>query len=77
MFFVYGIVAFIIKLDDIGFYLQGKKSLYLKKIVNTFVKAMPHIIKIIGILGTIEMLAVGDEIIAHETHMLKSFDNIL
>ncbi|WP_026804594.1 DUF808 family protein [Aliarcobacter lanthieri] len=75
--FVYGIVAFIIKLDDIGFYLQGKKSLYLKKIGNTCVKAMPHIIKIIGILGTIAMLAVGGGIIAHETHILKSFNNIL
>lgn len=75
--FVYGIVAFIIKLDDIGFYLQEKKSALLKTIGNSFVKAMPYIIKTIGVLGTIAMLAVGGGIISHETHILHSFDETL
>jgi len=44
--FVYGIVAFIIKLDDIGFYLQEKKSAMLKTIGDGFVKSMPYIIKL-------------------------------
>ena len=74
---VYGIVALIIKLDDIGFYLQEKKSIALKKIGDGFVKSMPYIIKTIGILGTIAMLAVGGGIIAHETHVLGSFNEIL
>ncbi len=72
--FVYGIVAFIIKLDDIGFYLQEKKSALAKTIGNGFVNSMPYIIKTIGVLGTIAMLAVGGGIIAHETHILLSFD---
>ena len=38
---------------------------------------MPYIIKIIGVLGTIAMLAVGGGIIAHETHILSSFDQYL
>jgi uncharacterized protein len=75
--FVYGIVALIIKLDDIGFYLQEKKSAIAKTIGNAFVNSMPWIIKGIGILGTIAMLAVGGGIIAHETHVLHSFDEIL
>ena len=75
--FVYGIVALIIKLDDIGFYLQEKKSAVAKSIGNAFVSAMPWIIKGIGILGTIAMLAVGGGIVAHETHVLYSFDEIL
>lgn len=75
--FVYGIVGFIIKLDDIGFYLQEKKSALLQTIGSGFVKSMPYIIKIIGIVGTIAMLAVGGGIIAHETHMLHSMDSIL
>ncbi|MCG3663173.1 DUF808 domain-containing protein [Aliarcobacter butzleri] len=75
--FVYGIVAFIIKLDDIGFYLQEKRSEILQKIGDGFVKAMPYIIKVIGILGTIAMLAVGGGIIAHETHILSSFSETL
>ena len=75
--FVYGIVAFIIKLDDIGFYLQEKRNKVLNKIGNGFVQSMPYIIKTIGILGTIAMLAVGGGIIAHETHILKSFDETI
>lgn len=75
--FVYGIVAFIIKLDDIGFYLQEKKSKVLKSIGNACVSSMPYIIKTIGILGTVAMLAVGGGIIAHETHILTSFDEVL
>lgn len=75
--FVYGIVAFIIKLDDIGFYLQEKKSKALKSIGNACVNSMPYIIKTIGILGTVAMLAVGGGIIAHETHILQSFKDIL
>ena len=74
---VYGIVALIIKLDDIGFYLQEKKSIALKKIGDGFVKSMPYIIKTIGVLGTIAMLAVGGGIIAHETHILQSLENII
>jgi predicted DNA repair protein MutK len=75
--FVYGIVALIIKLDDIGFYLQEKKNAISKTIGNAFVNSMPWIIKGIGILGTIAMLAVGGGIIAHETHILHSFDETL
>ena len=75
--FVYGIVALIIKLDDIGFYLQEKKNAIAKTIGNAFVNSMPWIIKGIGILGTVAMLAVGGGIIAHETHVLHSFDEIL
>jgi hypothetical protein len=75
--FVYGIVAFIIKLDDIGFYLQEKKSAVLKTIGNGFVQSMPYIIKTIGIVGTVAMLAVGGGIFVHETHLLHAFDETL
>lgn len=75
--FVYGIVALIIKLDDIGFYLQEKRSPILQTIGNGFVNSMPYIIKTISIVGTIAMLAVGGGIFVHETHILHSFDNII
>lgn len=75
--FVYGFVALIIKLDDIGFYLQEKKNLLSRQIGNIFVKSMPKIIKIIGIVGTIAMLAVGGGIISHETHILASLEHFL
>lgn len=74
---VYGIVALIIKLDDIGFYLEEKSSKLAKTIGNALVKSMPIIIKTISIIGTVAMLAVGGGIVAHETHALHFFDNII
>ncbi|PHO11501.1 hypothetical protein CPG38_12670 [Malaciobacter marinus] len=74
---VYGVVALIIKLDDIGFYLQEKKSAVSKSIGTAFVNSMPKIIKTISIVGTIAMLAVGGGIIAHETHILSFLDSYL
>lgn len=74
--FVYGIVAFIIKLDDIGFYLQEKRSKVSQSIGNGFVQSMPYIIKAIAIFGTIAMLAVGGGIISHETHILEPIEHI-
>ncbi len=75
--FVYGIVALIIKLDDVGFYLQEKNNALVQNIGKGFVKIMPKLIKAIGIIGTIAMLAVGGGIIAHETHLLHSIEDIL
>lgn len=75
--FVYGIVALIIKLDDIGFYLQKKKATILQKTGDIFVNSMPYIIKAIGFIGTIAMLAVGGGIISHETHILSIFSNTI
>lgn len=74
---VYGIVAIIIKLDDLGFYLKEKDSLSLKKVGDVLVNSMPVIIKIIAVIGTIAMLAVGGGIISHETHVLYFLDDII
>ncbi len=71
---VYGIVALIIKLDDIGFYLQEKESSSAKTLGNALVSSMPVIIKTISIIGTVAMLAVGGSIVAHETHALGFLD---
>ncbi|MDG6882423.1 Inner membrane protein yedI [Phocoenobacter uteri] len=70
---VYGIVGVIIKLDDIGFYLKKKPSEFYQSLGNILIKAMPMLIKGIGIIGTIAMLAVGGGIISHQTHLFYSF----
>lgn len=74
---VYGIVALIIKLDDIGFYLQEKESSSSQALGNALVKSMPAIIKTISIVGTVAMLAVGGGIISHETHILSFLDETI
>ncbi len=72
---VYGIVALIIKLDDIGFYLQEKSSTFSKTVGDTLVNSMPIVIKSISVIGTVAMLAVGGGIVAHETHALAFLDS--
>ncbi|AXX91663.1 hypothetical protein CPU12_04485 [Malaciobacter molluscorum LMG 25693] len=74
--FVYGIVGIIIKLDDVGFYLQEKSSKFLQKIGDVFVASMPKVIKTISIIGTVAMLAVGGGIIAHQLHLLNFLHEI-
>ncbi len=67
---VYGLVAIIIKLDDIGFFLQSKTSPTLIKAGDILVSIVPPIIKSISVIGTVAMLGVGGSIVAHQTGAL-------
>lgn len=73
---VYGIVAFIIKLDDIGFYLQAKQDSISQKSGDMIISVVPHLLKAIAIIGTVAMLAVGGGIIIHQLHLLD-LDSVL
>lgn len=74
---VYGVVALIVKLDDIGFFLQEQNSKVIKKIGDGFVLSVPWILVAIGIIGTIAMLAVGGGIIEHQLGLFHFFDEYL
>ncbi len=74
---VYGIVAIIIKLDDIGFYLQAKTNIMAKKAGNALVAAVLPIIKSISVIGTVAMLAVGGGIVAHQTGALHDIEHFI
>lgn len=63
---IYGLVAFLIKLDDLGLYLISKNY---KKTGLGLVNSMPFIMKGLGIVGTIAMFLVGGGIIAHTFHL--------
>ncbi len=63
---VYGFVGLIVKADDIGVHLaQDKYHSFTQKLGRGIVKFMPHFLNILGIVGTVAMLWVGAEIIAH------------
>ena len=74
---VYGLVAIIIKLDDIGFYMQAKTNMMAKKTGDALVAAVPPIIKSISVIGTVAMLAVGGGIVAHQTGALHSIEHFI
>lgn len=72
---VYGFVALIVRMDDFGFRLirrsHGKG--FLNKIGRVLVKALPYIIKLFSIVGTIALLLVSGGIFAHYLPFLHNF----
>ena len=79
-FAVYGIVGMIIKMDDVGFYLQEKQNKLYQSIGSLLIKGMPQVLKTLGWIGMIAMLMVGGSIIMHnidQLHFLSSFANNL
>jgi predicted DNA repair protein MutK len=62
---VYGVVALIVKMDDIGLHLSRGKSRGLRGFGRGLVKAMPWTMDALTAIGTAAMLWVGGGIIVH------------
>jgi predicted DNA repair protein MutK len=62
---VYGAVAGIVKLDDLGFWLTKKTSAALNAIGNGLIAVTPYLMRTLGLVGTLAMFLVGGGIIAH------------
>lgn len=62
---VYGIVAGIVKLDDLGLYLSRKSSALVRSVGNGIVSAAPYLMKTLSVVGTIAMFMVGGGILTH------------
>lgn len=62
---VYGLVALIVKLDDIGEHLIKKSSALLQLIGKALLLLAPKLMKLLSILGTAAMFLVGGEIVTH------------
>jgi len=62
---VYGVVAAIVKMDDIGLHLAAREGRVSQAIGRGLVKAMPVVLKVLAIVGTAAMVWVGGGIIVH------------
>ena len=62
---VYGVVALIVKLDDIGLWLMKKPLPPLRLVGQGFVSVMPYLMKSLTVIGTLAMLMVGGGILLH------------
>ncbi|MCE7913446.1 MAG: DUF808 domain-containing protein [Nitrosomonas sp. PRO4] len=62
---VYGFVAIIIKLDDLGVWLQHKQDAVARKIGNFILSLAPWLMRLLSIAGTAAMFIVGGGILAH------------
>ncbi|CUU24490.1 hypothetical protein J9874_01185 [Duffyella gerundensis] len=62
---VYGIVAGIVKLDDLGLWLRKKSSSVAQGIGSALLFAAPWLMKILTVVGTLAMFLVGGGIVVH------------
>ncbi|MGO4999380.1 DUF808 domain-containing protein [Oceanisphaera sp. W20_SRM_FM3] len=67
---VYGLVAGIVKLDDLGLYLTQKAGA-LKKLGLAILAACPYLMRALSIVGTIAMFLVGGGILVHGLFWLE------
>lgn len=78
---VYGLVAFIVKMDDIGLWLmqrqgQGLLPQLQRKLGWGMVSVVPYLMRLLSILGTAAMFLVGGGIIAHGIPALHALSEL-
>lgn len=62
---VYGFVALIVKADDVGVVLARSRAGIARGLGNALVHGMPHLLKLLGLVGTAAMIWVGGGIVLH------------
>jgi predicted DNA repair protein MutK len=62
---VYGLVAGIVKMDDLGLYLMKQTGNVKQKIGEFLLSAAPKLMKLLSIAGTLAMFLVGGGILVH------------
>lgn len=62
---VYGLVAGIVKLDDVGLYLSRRPGLFARAIGRGFLGFAPWLMKFLSVAGTAAMFLVGGGILVH------------
>ena len=78
---VYGLVAGIVKIDDLGFYLnkrqgEGVLTRFGRYIGLKLILAAPYLMKTLTVVGTIAMFMVGGGILTHGLHAVgESFEH--
>ncbi|HHE1262096.1 TPA: DUF808 domain-containing protein [Vibrio parahaemolyticus] len=72
---VYGLVAGIVKLDDLGFYLEirSKGKGWMAKVGSALVAFAPKLMKLLTIGGTAAMFLVGGGIVVHNVPAIHHF----
>ncbi len=76
---VYGIVALIVRMDDVGYKLinNSKNKGFLSKLGTLLVKLLPMIIKFLSVVGTLALILVSGGIFVHNIdyvhHLLPNF----
>jgi predicted DNA repair protein MutK len=67
---VYGVVALIVKMDDIGLHLAQRNAAIVRAVGRGLVAAMPVLLQTLAAIGTAAMIWVGGGIIIHGLEVL-------
>ncbi|GAB3706728.1 DUF808 domain-containing protein [Mariniluteicoccus flavus] len=67
---VYGVVALIVKMDDVGLHMTKKESESSQRTGRTLVAAMPKVLTVLSTVGIAAMLWVGGHILLNGFHEL-------
>lgn len=71
---VYGVVALIVKMDDAGLLLTQRSSSFAQRFGHGLVSAMPRLLAVISLVGTVAMLWVGGHILLVNVHEVGWWD---
>ncbi|MCP3422352.1 DUF808 domain-containing protein [Nocardioides pinisoli] len=74
---VYGVVALIVKMDDVGLHLAEKPSKRAQRVGLALVSAMPRLLTAISLIGTLAMLWVGGHIFLVSLYEIGGHDGLL
>ncbi|MEJ2133619.1 MAG: DUF808 domain-containing protein [Desulfofustis sp.] len=81
---VYGVVALIVRMDDMGIFLiaraarlKGAIAAMLRAAGSLLVASLPWVIRALGVIGTIAMLLVGGGMFTHNLHALHHAVEVL
>ena len=74
---VYGVVALIVKMDDVGLALTLRSSSASQRIGHALVAAMPRLLAAISFIGTLAMLWVGGHIFLVSLYEIGGHDGLL
>lgn len=67
---IYGLVAGIVKIDDLGLHMMEKDGDFTQKVGKVFFAAAPKLMKFLSIAGTLAMFLVGGGILVHGINFL-------
>ncbi len=70
---VYGLVAMIVKMDDLGFHLMRKPSKLMQWLGKGLVRFVPWLMRGLSVVGTLAMFMVGGGIFVHNVAWLHHF----
>ena len=73
---VYGVVALIVKLDDIGLHMAERRNRSTRAIGNALVHLVPRLLSALSAIGTAAMLWVGGGILLHGLEELHLIDPV-